>query len=161
MLKIGCNLLQVATYFRIFALKYIAFMKYIKNFLGWLRRCISPVYVMMLVAAFILWYITKLGYTYTTDHNISVVVDGKSFDVTCTIRGNGTDLIGYTLSSKYNNFEIPVAELTFDSVVCDDDGRTLHHVSPISLQQALAARMSNVEVLSVGSFPPIEVDGQL
>lgn len=161
MLKIGCNLLQVATYFRIFALKYIAFMKYIKNFFGWLHRCISPVYVMMLVAAFILWYITKLGYTYTTDHNISVVVGGKSFDVTCTIRGKGTDLISFPLSSKHNNFDIPITELTFDSVVCDDEGRTLHHISPIALQQALAARMNNVEVLSVGSFPPIEVDEQL
>lgn len=112
---------------------------------------------MMLVASFILWYITKLGDTYTTDRNITVNVEGESFDVNCTIRGKGTDLIGYKFSSKNGNIDIPVAELTFDSVVCDDEGRTLHHISPLSLQQALAARVNSIEVVAVGTFPPIEI----
>lgn len=132
-------------------------MKKIKKFFGWLRRVISPVYIMMLVASFILWYITKLGDTYTTDRNITVNVEGESFDVNCTIRGKGTDLIGYKFSSKNGNIDIPVAELTFDSIVCDDEGRTLHHISPLSLQQALAARVSSIEVVAVGTFPPIEI----
>ena len=132
-------------------------MKKIKKFFGWLRRVISPVYIMMFVASFILWYITKLGDTYTTDRNITVNVEGKSFDVNCTIRGKGTDLIGYKFSSKNGNIDIPVAELSFDSVVCDDEGRTLHHISPLSLQQALAARVSSIEVVAVGTFPPIEI----
>lgn len=132
-------------------------MKKIKKFFGWLRRVISPVYIMMLVASFILWYITKLGDAYTTDRSITVNVEGKSFDVNCTIRGKGTDLIGYKFSSKNGNIDIPVAELTFDSVVCDDEGRTLHHISPLSLQQALAARVSSIEVVAVGTFPPIEI----
>ena len=33
---------------------------------GWLRRYISPVFLALLVASFILWYIAKLNYTYTT-----------------------------------------------------------------------------------------------
>ena len=34
---------------------------------GWLRRYISPVFLALLVASFILWYIAKLNYTYTTE----------------------------------------------------------------------------------------------
>ena len=48
----------------------------IKSFFRRLGSYISPVYVTMLVAAFILWYITKLGETYTTDEQVTVVIDG-------------------------------------------------------------------------------------
>ena len=36
---------------------------------GWLRRYISPVFLALLVASFILWYIAKLNYCllYTSD----------------------------------------------------------------------------------------------
>ena len=68
-------------------------MEQIKNFFSWLRRWISPVYVAMLVAAFILWFITKLGGTYTTDHDVTVVIDNVEYSVDCTIKGKGIDLL--------------------------------------------------------------------
>lgn len=110
---------------------------------------------MMLVAAFILWYITKLGETYTTDHKVAVVVDGDEFEVDCTIRGKGTNLINYTFSSRRSSFTIPSSELTFDKAVVDDEGVMHKHVSTLSLQQALAARMSDIEVVSVGAVPAL------
>jgi hypothetical protein len=131
-------------------------MKYIKIFFVWLRRHISPVFVMMLVAAFILWYITKLGGTYTTDHDIVVVIDQKEYDVHCTIRGRGTDLVGYTLSTARSRFEVSSQELSFDKEVTDSTGRTYRHIINSSLQQALASRMSNVDVVAVGAMPVIE-----
>lgn len=116
---------------------------------------ISPIYVAMFFAAFVLWYITKLGEVYTTDHHIVVVVDGEKLDVGCTIRGKGTNLIGYTLFSKKEVFDIPSTELTFDMESIAEDGTPMHHIATTSLQQAIAARMSGVEVISVGSIPPI------
>lgn len=116
---------------------------------------ISPIYVAMFFAAFVLWYITKLGEVYTTDHHIVVVVDGEQLDVGCTIRGKGTNLIGYTLFSKKEVFDIPSTELTFDMESIAEDGTPMHHIATTSLQQAIAARMSGVEVISVGSIPPI------
>ncbi|MBR5132837.1 MAG: hypothetical protein IKV29_01880 [Alistipes sp.] len=116
---------------------------------------ISPVYVAMFFAAFVLWYITKLGEVYTTDHQVVVVVDGEELEVDCTIRGKGTNLIGYTLFSKTEVFDIPSTELTFDMESIAEDGTPMHHIATMSLQQAIAARMSGVEVISVGSIPPI------
>lgn len=123
-----------------------------------LRSYVSPTYVTMLVAAFVLWYIAKLGDNYTTEHEVVVVVDGTQLNVDCVIRGKGTNLIGYTLFSHTDEFAIPSTELTFDMDSVDENGRRMHHIATISLQQALAARMTGVEIVSVGALPPIPYD---
>lgn len=131
-------------------------MNKIKEILAKIRSYISPVYVTMLVAAFVLWYITKLGETYTTDHEVVAVIDGEQeLSVKCTIRGKGTNLVGYTLFSRREVFDIPSTELTFDMESVAEDGTPMHHVATTSLQQAIAARMSGVEVVSVGAVPAI------
>lgn len=120
---------------------------FIKVILGW----ISPVYVTLLVAAFILWYITKLGEEYTTDHTVTVVINGEEHEVDCTIHGKGTDLIHYTISSERSDFNIPLTELTQDKPMVDNDGNTFVHITAESLKNALAQRMDNIEIRSVGS----------
>ena len=131
-------------------------MDKIKALFAHLRAYISPAYLWLLFAAFILWYITKLGGTYTTDHDIVVVIDQKEYDVHCTIRGKGTALVGYTLSSARSRFEVSSQELSFDKEVTDSTGRTYRHIINSSLQQALASRMSNIDVVAVGAMPVIE-----
>ena len=66
-----------------------------ENFLRWLHRTVSPVFLALLVASFILWYIAKLSYTYTTDQVVHLNVDGVPFEVTCVVEGVGTNLFGY------------------------------------------------------------------
>ena len=97
-----------------------------------------------------------MGGTYTTDHDIVVVIDQKEYDVHCTIRGKGTDLIGYTMSTSRSRFEIPSSELSFDKEVTDTTGRTYRHIINTSLQQALASRMNDIDVVAVGALPVIE-----
>ena len=138
-------------------------MKYLnietgKKVYDFLRRYISPAYIMMFIAAFVLWYITKLGETYTTEHEVTVVIDGTPYTLDCTIRGKGTDLIGYTMSSRRSSFAISSSELTYEQDIPKGDGVIQRHISTVSLQQALAARMSDIEVVAVGSIPPIEVE---
>lgn len=130
-------------------------MELIKSIIGWIRRWISPVYVVLLVASFMLWFITKLGDTYTTDHKVTVVIDNKEYNVDCTIKGKGTDLIHYTISSKRSRFTIPISDLTLDKPMVDNDGNSLVHITAESLKLALAQRMNNIEVVSVGSVPVI------
>lgn len=133
-------------------------MERIKSFIRRIISYITPGYVAMVVAAFVLWYITKLGENYTTDHDVVVVIEGKSYDVDCTIRGKGTNLISYTLSNRRNNFVVSPAELSFDKEVTDDNGRTYRHVTSVSLQQALNARMNDVDVIAVGAVPMVLLD---
>ena len=65
------------------------------NLLKWMHRYVSPVFLALLVASFILWYIAKLSYTYTTEQVVRVSVDGEPFEVTCVVEGVGTNLFGY------------------------------------------------------------------
>lgn len=124
-------------------------MKSIINFFKRVISCITPGYVAMLFAAFVLWYITKLGETYTTDHDVVVVVAGEEYDVNCTIRGKGTNLISYTMTRKHNMVEVPIEELAFEKEVTDDAGVTYHYITMASLQKALNTRMSDIEVVSL------------
>lgn len=130
-------------------------MEKIRIFFSWLRGAVSPVYVAMLIAAFVLWFITKLGETYTTDHEVTVIIDNVEYNVHCTIRGKGTDLVNYTLSSERSNFEIPLSDLTQDKPMNDNDGNTVVHVTAESMKLALAQRMNHIEVVAVGSVPVI------
>lgn len=133
-------------------------MEKIKKFFSWLRNAISPAYVTMFVAAFVLWYITKLGDTYTTEHTVVVESLGTEFEVDCTIRGKGTNLVGYTFLGRTSHFAVQDGELMFDSETTDEDGVKYRHISSASLQQALAARMGDIDLIAVGQVPPIKIE---
>ena len=75
-----------------------------------MHRYVSPVFLALLVASFILWYIAKLSYTYTTEQTVRVSVDGQPFEVTCVVEGVGTNLFGYRVYMN-KTLRIPLAEL--------------------------------------------------
>lgn len=52
----------------------------IDSLLKWMHRYVSPVFLALLMASFILWYIAKLSYIYTTEQKVRVDVDGQVFD---------------------------------------------------------------------------------
>ena len=82
------------------------------RFFEWTHRYVSPVFLALLVASFILWYIAKLNYTYTTEQVVRLDVDGQRFEVTCVVEGVGTNLFAYRV---YMNkvLRIPLTELKF------------------------------------------------
>ncbi len=129
-------------------------MDKIKGFLKRIVSYITPGYVAMVFAAFVLWYITKLGEVYTTEHNVVVVVDDKEYDVECTVHGKGTDLIFYTLIDRNSRFVVPASEFILEKIT-DEDGVTHSEVTNASLHQALRVRMKDVDVLAVACRPII------
>lgn len=133
-------------------------MEKIKKFFNWVLSAISPIYVTMLVAAFVLWYITKLGETYTTEHTVVVESLGTEFEVDCTIRGKGTNLIAYTFLGRSSRFEVKDTELMFDSETIDEDGVVYRHIATSSLQQAIAARMGDIDLIAVGQVAPLKME---
>lgn len=119
------------------------------DIIAWLRHYISPAFCVMFFAAFVLWYITKLSYTYTTDLNIDVEVAGSEFEVECVVEGVGTNLFGYKLY-KGGEVTIPLNELRIarhdhNSIVIDS----------MSLLKALSVRYSDIKIKSIGAIPSI------
>ncbi len=129
-----------------------------ENFLRRWRSYVSPVFLVMLVASFILWYIAKLGYTYTAEQEIRVNVDGESFRVSCVFEGLGTNLFGYKVYAK-KTLRIPLSELRYE-LLGSGDGEERIAIDPQSLQHAISVRISDVKVVSVGAVPEIELPGE-
>ncbi len=125
------------------------------DLIAWLRHYVSHVFLMMLFASFVLWYIAKLSYTYTTDLDIDIQVADRKFEVECVIEGVGTNLFGYRLyKGRMNN--IPLSEL--DYVRLTDQGQDdMLEIDPKSIQKAISVRYSDIKVVSVGAIPNIEV----
>ena len=131
-----------------------------------IRNYISPVFLVLLGVSFTLWYISKLNYTYTTDFNIKVKVDGQRIVVPCVVEGKGTTLFGYGFYAP-RRASIPLSELSYEVVeqpVVDANGEadTLStirkaHISPISMQDAISVRFSDLKIISLGDFDDISL----
>ncbi len=121
------------------------------DILAWLRHYVSPAFCVMFFAAFVLWYITKLSYTYTTDLNIDVEVAGAEFEVECVVEGVGTNLFGYKLY-KGGEVSIPLNELVVSS-----KNRNSIVIDSMSLLKAISVRYSDIKIKSIGSIPSIRM----
>ena len=126
-----------------------------ETFLRWLHRYVSPVFLVMLVASFILWYIAKLSYTYTTDYVVSINTDGEKYKVACIFEGVGTNLVSYH-TSLGKSVKIPLSELKYKKSR-EEGHEGMLIIDPQSLQHAIAVRFSDVKVSSIGAVPEIPV----
>lgn len=124
-----------------------------EKILKWMRQYVSAVYIVLLVASFVLWFIAKLNYTYTTEQVIRVNIAGEQIPVTCVVEGVGTNLFGYRV---YNDrvLRIPLSELrTSCSAEEEYFGRLI--IEPQSLQNAISVRCTDIKIISIGSIPTI------
>ena len=123
------------------------------NLLKWIRRSVSPVFIVMLVASFILWYIAKLSYTYTTEQTFRINFDGEKFEVTCVVEGIGTNLFGYRVYHD-KSLRIPLSELR-SACSYDEENYGKVIIEPQSLQNAISVRCTDIKIISIGDVPEI------
>ncbi|MFR9523724.1 MAG: hypothetical protein SNH94_04040 [Rikenellaceae bacterium] len=124
------------------------------DLLKWLHHYISPAFFVMLTASFILWFIAKLSYSYTTDLGIDVKVGGAKFNVVCVVEGVGTNLFGYRLY-KGGKISIPLGDLKYER---DDLGSVI--IDPQSLQNILSVRYSDIKVVSISAIPALSITAE-
>jgi len=131
------------------------FRHIIKKATDWMRRYVSPVFLVLLVASFILWYIAKLNYTYTTEQPIRLSVEGVPFEITSVVEGVGTNLFGYRVYMN-KTLRIPLSELRYTRSR-DEGHEGWVVIDPQSLQSAIAVRFSDIKVISIGSIPELDI----
>ncbi len=120
---------------------------------------VSPTFVMLLCASFILWYILKLQYTYTTDYSVVVNINGDRLRVPCVVEGKGTNLMGYRMYLQ-REITIPLSDLkyTLTQMMDEESGEVRDDVlliEPQSIQNAISVRVSDIKIVSVGDVPPL------
>ena len=139
-------------------------MEIFKSMWGWFRSAVSTAFVILFCASFILWYILKLQYTYTTDYSVLVNIEGEQLRVPCVIEGKGTNLLGYRVN-KHKEIRIPLSDLkytfTSDPEESGDGALTnMYIIDPQSMQSAISVRFSDIKVISVGDVPPLRLHGE-
>ena len=129
---------------------------------GVVRRYVSPAFVVMLAVSFTLWYISKLTYTYTTDFNIKVEIDGQTLVLPCVVEGKGANLVSYSLSSR--RIKVPLSDLRYEWVdVPTEDGDEVSvsrkiRIDRNSLRDAISLHFSDINVKSVANDADIYLD---
>ena len=128
----------------------IRIKRFFDRIFRWMQGHVSAVFIVMLVASFVLWYLSKLNYTYTTEHDVLVHVDGESVDVRCVIEGIGTNLLGYKINRR-TQLRVPLSELKYRRVRNEGDEQSGYHVEidKQSLQDAIATRCSDIKIVSI------------
>lgn len=125
-----------------------------ETLLKWMRRYVSPVFLVLLLASFILWYIAKLNYTYITEQTVRISIADQPLEVPCVVEGVGTNLFGYQVYMN-KTLRIPFEEVkTQRSTEEGHEGKLI--IDPQSLQKALSTRFSDIKIISLGEIPEIE-----
>lgn len=113
-----------------------------------IRRLSNPVFFLLLALSVILWYVIKLGYTYTTDIVIPVKIEDTRYEVSCRVEGRGYQILLHNIAPRKNT-----VVLNPDDVDMLPSGVTpgAYNISSYTLQNAISKKISALKILSVES----------
>ena len=112
-------------------------------------RKVTPLFLVMLGLSFVLWYVSKLQYSYTAEVPVVVSVEGDRHRVTCVVQGSGHNI----LSARYFKRK-PVKLKRGDVELIPVEGEeNTWEVGQESLRNAIAIRNADIKVVSVSRMP--------
>lgn len=114
-----------------------------------LRHALSPVFLVLLLSSFVLWYTTKLGKEYTTQMPLNVRIDGQRYRLTAEVHGKGSTLMAQRLALK-SKINIALGEL---SVKPSPDDPSALVITPASMLKAIDSKISEIKVLQIIDMP--------
>lgn len=129
-----------------------------------MKSYVSSTFIMLLCASFIMWYILKLQYTYTTNYAVLVNIEGERMRVPCVIEGKGTNLFGYRVYMQ-REIKMALSDLKY-SIEQQTDPETgevvdsYYVLDPQSIQSALSVKFSDIKLVSVGEVPHLTIKGE-
>ena len=113
----------------------------------------STTFLVFLLLSALLWYLTKLSYTYTTDVPIDVSIADNRFTVRCVAEGTG-----YRIFALRNLPNKPV-KLSLEEVNASPSPTNpqTYIVDPLSLQNAISVSYSKIKIVSVEPLPEVKL----
>jgi hypothetical protein len=119
-----------------------------------LGHAISPVFLVLLLSSFVLWYATKLGENYDIEMPLNVRIDGQKYRVTAEVQGKGSTLLAQRLSLK-SKISIKLTELKARK--SPDSPNTLI-ITPESLIRAISSKTNDLKVVQIIEMPDFQVE---
>ena len=112
----------------------------------------SPLFLTMLVLAFLMWYAQKLSYIYTTEVWVPVRIEGERYRVKCMIEARGTEIWAqrFAIGGRIN---IPLTELSPQQ----EANNQYYTITPSSISNAIMQRSGSMRVIDVLEIPEIAI----
>ncbi len=113
------------------------------------QQALSPAFLVILLGSFLLWYMTKLSYEYTTEMPLNVRIDGQKYRVTAIVHGRGSVLMAQKLLLK-GKLNLKMDDLSVRQSKNDPHALT---ITPASLQRAINSEIKDLDVTQVIDAP--------
>lgn len=119
-----------------------------------LGHAISPVFLVLLLCSFVLWYTTKLGRDYDIEMPLNMRIDDQKYRVTAQVQGKGTTLLAQRLSLK-SPINIKLTELKVRKSL---DNPNALIINPESLTRAISSKTNDFKVVQIIEMPDFQVE---
>lgn len=128
-------------------------VKYVKS----LPKSFStPIFLLFLLLASVLWYVAKLSYTYMTDIPVEVSIEDNRFRVYCRVEGTGYKLFAHRYIFN-DEIRLSLDEIEYDKSVSDKNS---YVIDAFSLQNAISQQKEDIRIISIGDIPEITIISQ-
>jgi len=115
------------------------------------REYTSPVFILLLLLSTILWYIIKLGDSYTAEIPVWVRVEDNRFRVMCVAEGTGSRIFAHRYLPR-KDIKVRATDLQLTPSTHNKDQFV---ISPFSLQNIISIRNSDLRIVSLGELQEI------
>lgn len=116
-----------------------------------IKRHLSAAMIPCLLLSFLLWYIIKLGYTYTANIPVNVTIEGQHVRVNCLVEATGYRLFAHRYVFN-DDIELQLAEVDAAPSVINKGN---YVINPYALQNIISLRNGDLRIISVGELPEI------
>lgn len=116
-------------------------------------KYVSPVFIMLVLLSFVIWYLTKLSYTYQSQVPMYIDIEGNKFRVECLAEGTGYKLFSYKVF-RHKVITLKPRDIQTTPSVLNNGN---YVITPHSLQNAISIRTSDLRIISVGDLPEIKI----
>jgi hypothetical protein len=123
--------------------------KSVERIRGIVRQALSPTFLIIVMCAAVLWYISKLGGEYTTEMEMTIRIDGQKYRPTVIITGRGSAILAQQLSLKSR------LAFTLEELSPRPSRETLGAltITPASLAKAINGKITDLTIMQVTNAP--------
>lgn len=115
----------------------------------------SPIFLTMLVLAFLMWYALKLSYVYTTEVSVPVRIDGERYRVKCMVEARGTEIWAQRLAIG-GRINIPLSDLAPHR----EGDNPYYTITNSAMSNAIMQRTGSLRVIDILEIPEIAIHSE-
>lgn len=122
-------------------------------------KLLRPMFLIFLLIAAVLWYLSMLNHTYTTTIRVPMTIKNsfsskimiveQPYELNLRIEGEGYKLLKYKIFPRRNRLMINTSQLKYENT--PDEDEYIKQVSMVSLFETVVPELENVKLLAINN----------